>query len=332
MRLFNTFFSLSEEEKTCITIGFFDGVHRGHQKIILKLLELSRRYQLKSVVITFYDHLINELNTSTEIPLITTYSEKLYLLSEYPLDYIYIVPFNNKLINTSAKQFLEEILLKRLKLFCLVIGYDFAFGKDRKGDLAFLNNEAKDKGFMLEIIPPLLIEGEPVSSSAIRKFIQNGDIEKANSFLGRKFSLEGKVVKGEGIGKTLGFPTANLLLDLRKLIPPSGVYKVIVEVLNSMPSPCAGETRLQQSIAGKWKGLLSIGYRPTFRCSTTDVDFCERTSKEPYVEVYILDFNKTIYGRRIKVEVLEKIREQRRFLNTIELIKQIKEDLTVWQV
>lgn len=288
------------ETPTIVTIGTFDGVHLGHQKILSRLKELKEELGLKTVVLTFEPHprkiLFPEQN---DLKLITLIDEKLVLLNKYGVDIAVVYPFDKTFSQLEVKHYLEDILVDHLNAKHIVIGYDHKFGKDRKGDINTLKEHASTYHYTLEEISKQDIEHIAVSSTNIRKAIEEGDIEKANEFLGHRFFLKAKVVKGKQLGRTIGFPTANLQAEnTDKLIPKIGVYfvEVIVE----------GET---------YFGMLNIGVNPT-----TDHD------TKIKIEVNIFDFEKDIYNKSVTLKFIKKLRDEKKFNTLNELIVQLNKD------
>lgn len=288
------------ENPTIITIGTFDGVHLGHQKILSRLKELKDKLGLKTVVLTFEPHPRKILfPEQKDLKLITLVDEKLELLKKYGVDITVVYPFDKTFSQLEVKQYLEGILVNDLNAKHIVIGYDHKFGKDRKGDITTLKEHASTYNYTLEEISKKDIDSIAVSSTNIRKAIEEGDIERANEYLGHPFFLKAKVVKGKQLGRTLGFPTANLQTESPdKLIPKIGVYfvEVIVE----------GETHF---------GMLNIGVNPT-----TDSDYKIK------IEVNIFDFEKDIYNKSVTLNFIKKLRDEKKFNNLNELITQLNKD------
>ncbi len=288
------------ETPTIITIGTFDGVHLGHQKILTRLKELKEKLGLKTVVLTFEPHPRKILfPEQKDLKLITLIDEKLELLNKYGVDIAVVYPFDKTFSQIEVKHYLEVILVDHLNAKHIVIGYDHKFGKDRKGDINTLKEHASTYHYTLEEISKQDIERIAVSSTNIRKAIEEGDIEKANEFLGHFFFLKAKVVKGKQLGRTIGFPTANLQTEnADKLIPKIGVYfvEVIVE----------GEPHY---------GMLNIGINPT-----TDLD------TKIKIEVNIFDFEKDIYNKSVTLKFIKKLRDEKKFNTLNELIAQLNKD------
>jgi riboflavin kinase/FMN adenylyltransferase len=284
-----------------ITIGTFDGVHRGHQKVIARLKEIARSHNGESVIFTFYPH--PRLVTApgeTNLRLLTTLEEKKELFARFGIDHLIVFPFTKAFSQLSYSQFVEEVLVKQLHTHCLVVGYDHRFGKNREGGFEYLQNCVEKFGFEIEKLDVLLIDEAHVSSTRIREALEKGDVATANKFLGYRFTLHGTVVEGQRVGRKLGFPTANIeASDPHKLIPGYGVYAV--EVLLS------GE---------KYQGMLNIGSRPTFN----------RNAGNRSIEVHIFDFSGDIYNREIILVFVGKIRDEQKFSGVEALAEQLKKD------
>ena len=288
------------ESPTIVTIGTFDGVHLGHQKILERLKELKEKTGLKTVVLTFEPHPRKVLfPEQKDLKLITLIEEKLELLDKYGVDVTVVYPFTKQFSETDSPFYIEEVLLRSLKVKHLVIGYDHKFGKNRSGDISTLKKIAADGKFLVEEISAKDIDHIAISSSKIRKALEEGNVELAKEFLGHFFSLKGKVIEGKQLGRTLGYPTANIKPEgEEKIVPKTGVYFVEVII---------------QEI--KHFGMMSIGINPT-----TDSD------NNIKLEVNIFDFNTDIYGKTIKLNFLKRLRDEKKFANLTELKKEIDLD------
>jgi riboflavin kinase/FMN adenylyltransferase len=288
------------EKPTILTIGTFDGVHLGHQKILNRLKELKKKHQLNTVVLTFDPHprkvLFPEQN---DLKLITTTAEKLALLENYGIDIAVVYPFSKKFAQLDASVYIKDILVKSLKVKHLIIGYDHKFGKNREGNIISLKSFSSQFNYEVEEISAQDIESINISSSKIRHAIEKGDIELANKFLGHTYFLSGTVIKAKQLGRTIGFPTANISIeDEDKLIPAIGVYWVEVELENE-----------------RFYGMLNVGKNPT-------TDFDDHTK----IEVNMFNFNKDIYGSTLKVHFLKRLRDEVKFKNIDELKTQLATD------
>ncbi len=282
---------------TSITIGNFDGVHIGHQALINKVIEKSRENGLKSVVVTFDPHPLRIILGETP-PFITTTEQKLDLISELEPDYIVCLQFNKDMAKMSAEDFVYHYLVQGLCVQELVIGHDYAFGKDRRGDINLLRRLGEDYNFHVHQVDPIYRDGDVVSSTRIRKMIQNGQVWQVRPLLNRFFQIIGNVVKGQKRGgPLLGVPTANLKLR-DELFPKTGVYAVWVDYEHDI-----------------YPGVANVGYNPTF------------DMHELSVEVHLFDFNADIYGRKIRVYFVQRLRDEKKFSGFEELLTQIKRDI-----
>ncbi|MBN2040713.1 MAG: bifunctional riboflavin kinase/FAD synthetase [Spirochaetes bacterium] len=282
-----------------VTIGTFDGVHAGHREIFAALLKIAGEKSGDAVVLTFESHPRKIINPATPPRILTTKQEKIRAIKECGIDNIIVLNFTREIADMNPVDFLDEIIIKKIGLQHLVIGYDHAFGKDRKGDYAFLSEIAERQHFGVTRVDPLDYHSTPVSSTWIRTEIEDGNIAFANSLLGRKYSLFGKVVKGNQIGSKIGFPTANIVPeDPDKIIPKDGVYAVSVV--------------LQGGI--KKGGMINIGTNPTF------------SNTERSIEVNIFDFNEDIYDKTLEVDFYDRIRDEVKFESPEALVEQLKND------
>ena len=298
MRIFDNLKSYSSEKESILTIGTFDGVHIGHNKILKRLIQDSKKNNLSSLVMTFFPHPRMILNKSHEIKMIDTIDEKINLLEKTGLDNLIIHPFDNNFSKIRAKEFVEEILVKKLKIKEIIIGYDHKFGKDREASVEDLKKFGQDYMFNVKEIPAEEIDSIAISSTKIRDAILNGEIEKCNKFLGRNFILTGKVVYGDGLGKKIDFPTANIeIKETYKIIPKNGVYLV--------------KTKINSNT---YFGMMNIGIRPTVG----------GTNKS--LEIHFFNFKDNIYGKNVSIEIIKKIRDEEKFSSIDQLKIQLKKD------
>ena len=298
MRIFDNLKSYSSEKESILTIGTFDGVHIGHNKILKRLIQDSKKNNLSSLVMTFFPHPRMILNKSHDIKMIDTISEKINLLEKTGLDNLIIHPFDNNFSKIRAKEFVEEILVKKLKIKEIIIGYDHKFGKDREASVEDLKKFGKDYMFTVKEIPAQEIDSIAISSTKIRNAILNGEIEKCNKFLGRNFILTGKVVYGEGLGKKIDFPTANIeIKETYKIIPKNGVYLV--------------KTKINSNT---YFGMMNIGIRPTVG------------GRNKSLEIHFFNFKDNIYGKNVSIEIIKKIRDEEKFSSIDQLKIQLKKD------
>lgn len=284
-----------------LTIGTFDGVHLGHQKIIDRLIYLARSLNGESVIFTFDPHPRKVVAPGeTNLRILTTLDEKIELFEKSGIDHLIIYPFTPEFARLSYEQFVEQVLVQQVHTKYLVVGYDHKFGKNRQGDFEFLQESATRFGFQIEKLDVLLLNESNVSSTKIREAIQKGDLETANAFLGYPFMIHGKVVEGQKLGRQIQFPTANLeTTDPDKIIPGFGVYAVKVKV------------------AEKWHtAMLNIGTRPTVNTNADNRS----------IEAHIFDFNSDIYGAELEVEFHCKLRDEQKFSSIEALKEQLKKD------
>ncbi len=284
---------------TVITVGTFDGVHRGHRDVIEKLVARSRARRLPSVLVTFEPHPMEVVNPAAAPLLLTTREEKLEVLAESGIDYLAVVPFTPDLAAFSAEQFVENVLRRRFRFEELLIGYDHGFGRQRAGNVSVLRELGAKDGFTVEVVDAVAApDGHSVSSTSIRRAVAGGDLERASAGLGRPYSVSGRVIQGEQRGRSLGFPTLNLgATPSRKLLPPEGVYAVRVQT----PRGPAG-------------GMLNLGPRPTFGDSTTTL------------EAHLFDTDGDLYGAQVRLDFIARIRETRQFPSKEQLVKQLRQD------
>lgn len=294
-----------------VTIGTFDGVHAGHKQIIHQLREEAKQVGGQSVLITFHPH-PRKVLAGKPIQLINTLDEKIELLSGQGLDHLVIVPFTKEFSNLSADEYVHDFLIGKFHPHTVIIGYDHRFGHDRQGDYLLLEKYAAHSDFQLKEIPAYVIDSLTVSSTRIREAIRSGNIHAAHELLGYDFFFEGRVIEGNKIGRTLGYPTANLELDEdEKLIPGDGIYAVEASLKN-WQSPV---DRLQfTSASERLKGMLSIGIRPTIG------------DNKRMIEVNLFDFNENIYGQTLRVYVKAYMRPELKFNGLDELTQQLHKD------
>ena len=305
-----------------VTIGTFDGVHLGHRKIIDRLQEVARQTGGETVILTFFPHPRLILHPEDQnLKLLTTIAEKAKLLEELDIDHLIITPFSRDFSNLSAEEYIREMLVNCIGTKKIVIGYDHRFGKDRSGGLAELQKFAPQYGFEVEEIPEQDVNEVAVSSSKIRKSLLNGETQLANQFLGYTFFITGKVIRGDQIGRTLGYPTANLFIEESyKLIPADGIYAVTIErraeneERNALIEQSAGESPLPALRSPRLFGMAYIGHRPTINGMTRNI------------EVNIFDFNEDIYNQTLQMSFHAFIRHDVKFNGLEELTEQLGRD------
>ncbi len=283
-----------------VTIGSFDGVHLGHMKIFSRMREIAKKSGGDPVVITFLVHPRKILNPEYNLEVLTSNEEKIRLIYASGIPNIILLNFTKETSQMHAGEFFNDVLIKKIDSQHIVIGYDHAFGRNREGTIEYIEGLARTSGVTVTQVGEENFSGKPVSSTWIRDEIKAGNLELAADLLGRKYSLEGTVTAGDGIGKTLGFPTANIMPDeADKMIPGDGVYCVSAEIDEN---------------GRKYSGMMNIGNRPTF------------TNLKRSIEVNIFDFNENIYGSKILISFHKKIRDEVKFENVQALVKQINED------
>ena len=299
MKIYNHFSEFKKLENAVVTIGTFDGVHFGHQKILKRLCELAKATGGESVILTFFPHprlIIDPENQ--QLKMINTVEEKAKILANIGVDHLIITPFTRDFSNLTPAEYIKQILIDTIGVKNIIVGYDHRFGKDRQGGMSDLQEFAGIYGFEIEEIPEQDINDVAVSSTKVRTALLEGDVALAASFLGYNFSIHGRVIKGDKIGRTIGFPTANIFVEeTYKLIPSDGIYAVTVE-LNAVV----------------YKGMAYIGQRPTINGMTRNI------------EVNIFDFNQEIYGQLITMNFLKFLRHDVKFTGLGALKDQLHED------
>ncbi len=297
MKIIDHLSSDKTDKPAVVTIGSFDGVHLGHQKVLTDLKKIAEKDNARTVVVSFEPHPRIFFNPQTDLRLLTTAEEKANLLSQQNIDELLLQKFDKDFAGQDAETFVKR-LVENLNMKDLLIGYDHRFGKDRKGTFDFVKSLEPKYGFKTHKIEPLLLDGQAISSSIIRKALQNGDANLAQTYLGRPYVLTGRVVEGNRLGRTLGFPTANISVDNPyKLIPKQGVY-LVKSIINQKPV----------------FGMMNIGYRPTI------------DGKKQIMEIHFFDFNGDLYGKTIPVYFLERLRDEQKFPNLEALQNQLKKD------
>jgi riboflavin kinase/FMN adenylyltransferase len=289
---------ITQEDCSVLTVGTFDGVHLGHQAILRYLNERAATVDGCSVVVSFDPH-PREVVLGRRVPLLTTLEERGDLLESFGIDRFVVLPFTRDLSNLEPRAYVEQVLLETIGLREIVIGYDHRFGRDRKGDRATLERLGAEHGFSVDVIPEQIVHEVTVSSSEIRRLLEEGDVATAADLLGRPYALTGTVIRGDQRGRTIGYPTANLRVHGdRKLVPKPGVYAV--------------RATLGEEVFG---GMMNVGRRPTFE-----------TDGALSVEVHLFDFDREVYGRALTVEFLSRIRDERKFDGPGALVAQLRSD------
>ena len=298
MKVINGIDNYSSKKKSIITIGTFDGIHVGHEKVIRILVKESLSKNLLANILTFFPHPRMVLNKDSEIKLIDTIKEKEKKLKNLGVNTLIIHPFTKEFSRMSSIEFTRDILIKKLNVYKIILGYDHRFGKNRESSVEDLIQLGIAYNFKVEVIDAKKINSIKISSTKIRKAIQTGDVDKANLYLGKYFEINGNVVKGKGIGKKIGFPTANIIIkENYKLIPNKGVYLIKAKIKNRL-----------------YYGMMNIGNRPTLN------------GKNETLEVNIFNFNENIYGKSLSIFFLNKIRNEIKFDSIEKLSNQLQKD------
>lgn len=299
MQVFDSIKDLTKNKNTVLTLGTFDGIHPGHLKIIDKLVNRSKEMGWRNVVVTFHPHPRAVLSANNNVKLLTTPDEKKYLLEKHKVENILTINFTKEFATLTAEEFVYDYLVNGIGLSEIVLGHDHHFGKDRSGNVELLKKIGEKENFIVTTVDAYYVNDEIVSSTKIRNALNEGNLKKANSLLGRNYSFSGTVISGDKRGRELGYPTANIkLFSQEKLLPAIGVYAVRVLVGN--------ENHI---------GLLSIGKRPTFY-----------DAGEVVTEVYIYNFNREIYGEKLTIELVERLRGEEKFDSAEDLINQMNKD------
>jgi riboflavin kinase/FMN adenylyltransferase len=306
MQVYTNIDELPQFRNAVITIGTFDGVHLGHSKIIAQLLEEARDVQGTAVLITFYPHPKRVVHSNKNpLYILSTQREKYQLLSDKGINHVVVIPFDKDFSQQSALSYIKDFLVDKFHPHTVIIGYDHRFGRNREGDFKLLETEAARYHFNVKEIPEKLLEDVIISSTKVRTALLEGDIQTAASYLGYDYFFSGTVIEGNKLGRTIGYPTANLQVDdAQKLIPANGVYAVDVE-LND-----------HNAVSRKFRGMMNIGVRPT-------VDGSQRM-----IEVNIFDFEEMIYGATLKVTMRKKLRNEFKFDGLESLKSQLARDKT----
>ncbi len=300
MVVYGNFDDIKRNNATIISVGTFDGIHWAHRQVINKVLDLALKDEARSFLITFDPHPQEILKNKTpEIKLLTTTAEKLKLFEELGVENVLVIKFTEEFSKTVARAFYENLIYRKIGISHLVVGYDHGFGRNREGDLQVLKGLGTEFGFRVHRVDEIDINNTKVSSTNIRHFLLEGKIEKANSLLGYLYGFNAKVIKGDKLGRELGFPTANLELTAKnKVIPGNGVYAVKVE------------------LEGKeYNGMMNVGYRPTVT-----------ENSELFIEVNILEFSGQIYDKILTIRFVKRLRDEMKFGSKDELVNQIKKD------
>lgn len=300
MKIFRNLDEIQRNDKCVLTTGTFDGVHLGHQSIIEALHKTVDQQNECITIVTFEPHpqFVVTPPKKDHLRLLTTIDEKISILQKLKIDRLIILPFDNDFAQLSSQEFIENILVKKIGFRKIVVGYDHAFGRHRQGNYLILEELSKEYNYSIIVMPPLAVDGVIISSTRIRKLLSNGEVQLAAKYLGRNYNLIGRVIKGQGRGRTLNIPTANIEpISSEKLIPKDGIYAVWARL---------GSKKL--------KAVLYIGLRPTF------------SHKDRTIELHLFDFSGNLYGHILEIEFIAKIRDDYQFDQIEKLVKQIEID------
>jgi riboflavin kinase / FMN adenylyltransferase len=299
MNIFHDISDIKRDENTFLTLGTFDGIHLGHQKIIKRLIEKSKSANGRNFLVTFNPHPRNVITNNSDFKILSTPAEKAVVLEKLGVMNLLVIYFTKEFSQNTAEEFFKKYIIDSLGIREVVIGYDHHFGRGRGGDESTLRDMGRQYGFDVETVDAFRLKGEVISSTKIRKALAEGNIKTASAYLGRNYEFSGKVIEGDKRGRDLGFPTANIKLNnTAKLLPAIGIYVVEIFVGNS-----------------RHFGLLSIGKRPTFYDSGKIIP-----------EVYIYDFERDIYGKDVRVVIVERLRGEEKFSSADELVEQMNID------
>ena len=293
-----------------LTLGSFDGFHRGHQAILDSVIKKAKENKRKCIAFTFDPHPQEVLSPGRPSFLLTTTDEKVSILQDSALDFLLVHPFNLEIASIEPEVFIEKILLQEIGVSEVIIGYDHRFGKNRRGDYQLLQKYSEKKGYRVEVVDPVNINGAPISATRIRKAISEGRFREVTELIGRPYFFSGTVVKGSMRGKDLGVPTANLQVSSpKKLLPPKGVYTVHVMMTEEFRI-----SNTERRISNVYGGMMNIGTRPTFG------------EKDLTIEVHLFDFTGDLYGENLTVSVIEKIRDELTLSSAEELKEWMRKD------
>lgn len=299
MRVVRDFNSYCEIKNPVVALGNFDGIHIGHQALIKKTVEVAKKINGTAALFTFYPHPIKVVEKRKEPFIIQTFKEKVKIAQSLGIETVVCARFTKNFANMHPEDFIKDILINKLEVKSVCVGHDYTFGRGGKGGIKTLREYANRYGFELSVIPPVKIDGIIVSSSKIREFLRDGNIEYANKFLGRPYKISGVVRKGDGRGASLGYPTANIY-PKNEIILKNGVYAAYVYVDSK-----------------KYKAAVNVGNNPTFK------------GVNKHIEVFIMEFNKNIYSKKIEIEFVDFIRDEKRFRRVDELIARIDKDIKI---
>ena len=286
-------------DQAAVTVGSFDGLHIGHRAVVNRVRRLAQESDGHSVIVTFDPHPRHVIAPESAPKLLSSLDEKAAALDRMGLDCLAVVPFDDTVRQLDPRTFIDRYLVQYLQASTIVLGYDHGFGRDRSGNIDTVRELAVDRGFAVESVPPTLLDGDPVSSTRVRGYVELGKMESAKRLLGEAYPVAGEVVRGDQRGKTIGFLTANLSVGMEKLLPPNGVY--------------AGWATLEDE--QRYLAVVNLGTRPTF------------DGNETRFEAHLLDFQGDLYGQSLSVGLETRLRDEQKFSSIGELKKQINEDI-----
>ena len=298
MRVIRAIKDIGPLPQCALTIGNFDGIHKGHQVLIKKTVDFAKENGIKSAAFTFANHPKNYFDPGS-VKNIFGEEEKIELMEKFGIDYLINIPFEKFMTRVSPKTFVEDVLVNKIHVKKITVGHDFTFGRQKEGDTDTLSDLGKKYGFEVEVIEPIKEDNKRISSTYIRGLIEDGNMKDIPRYLGRNYSVKGEVIHGRANGRKIGFPTANIKLDQELVIPRRGIYASIIHIENK-----------------HYFGATNVGYNPTVN------------GRSLSVETHIIDFNKEIYGKRVKVEFLERIRDEVKFKSMEELKQQLCRDVS----
>ena len=297
MKIFSHIEEIQNVEPCCIALGNFDGVHVGHQALIMKTVERAKEREMKSGVFSFSTHPKNLFAGKNVVKNIIYQEEKAALIEKLGVDYLFNVPFTRMVAQMEPLEFIDDLLLKRMQMKEAFCGFNYRFGYKAAGNPEILRQEGQEKGFSVNEIPPVTIDGDVVSSTLIRGLIKAGEMEECEKYLGRRYSIGGEVVVGNKLGRTIGFPTSNIMIDETMVTPPNGVY-ITYCIYNGQ----------------KYPSVTNVGVKPTIGTFKKNM------------ETHIFHFEKELYGKKIRVEFLKMTRDEVKFSGVEELAAQIVKD------
>lgn len=297
MEIFKSLDEIKNTEPCCLALGNFDGVHKGHQELISKAVKTAKKHGIKSAVFTFSNHPRNTIAGKKPVENIIYNEEKAELIEALGVDYLFDIPFTEDVQTMDAVDFVEKLIVDRFQATETFCGFNYKFGYKAGGNVKVLRACAKEMGFTANVVNPVTVEGEVVSSTLIRGLVKSGEVDECFKYLGRNYSIGGEVVVGNRLGRTLGFPTSNIMIDENMITPPNGVY-VTNAIYNGVTYP----------------SVTNVGVKPTIG------------QYKKNMETHIFNFNKELYGKHIKIEFLKMTREEVKFSSVEELSAQIARD------